>query len=152
MPERSLYEYWALRTDLVFYLLKTVFEDTRSAGKIFLDTRIVRTAETIMRIRRLYEALGVRPEKQVVIRIRYTGLRDRVLSAADPMRAASPWTQTCIEDESQTTIRERVGDLESKLVYLVHAAVCRLTMLFDYFQPSKEQLVRPLIEQFLQKG
>jgi len=149
VDDKSQYDYWALRSDLVFFLLKTLFEDTRSEGKIFLDTRIVRTAEMLLRIRRLYGALGIQDDEQVVVRIRYTGLRGRTLTAAHPSRAISIRNRVCVENEMETSIRERLGDIESKLVDLVHVVVSELTVLFDYFEPSKEQVVRPIIDQFL---
>ena len=151
VDDKSQYDDWALRSDLVFYMLKTLFEDTRSEGKIFLDTRIVRTAETLLRIGRLYGALGVQEDEQVVVRIRYTGLRGRVLTAAHPWRAVSfrIRNRACVENDMETSLRERLGDIEPKLVELVHAAVSELTVLFDYFELSKEQVVQPIIEQFL---
>ena len=153
IPDRSTFDYWALRTDLVFYLLKTLFEDLRSEGKIFVDTRILRTAETFMRISRLYRTLHVRPEQKVVIRIRYTGLRSRILSAGDPGRAMTMLRdRICIEDEAETWVNERLKDIEPKLVDLVHAAISDLCMLFDFFQPSKERVVQPLVEQFIREN
>jgi transcriptional regulator with XRE-family HTH domain len=149
VDDKSQYDYWTLRSDLVFYLLKTLFEDTRSEGKIFLDTRIVRTAETLLRISRLYRTLGVQDDEQVVVRIRYTGLRGRVLTAAHPSRAVSFRNRVCVENDMETSIRERLGNIEPKLVDVVHEAVSELTVLFDYFEPSKEQVVKPIIEQFL---
>jgi len=148
LPDKSQYDGWFLRNDRVFYLLQTLFEDTRSQGKIFLDTRVVRTAETILRLARLYKALGVPSDAKVVIRIRYTGLRGRALSAADRRRVLHG-ELICIEDETMTSIQERLGnmDSESKLVELTHRAVSELTMLFDYFQPSKEQ-VESLLHEF----
>ncbi|HAM41876.1 MAG TPA: hypothetical protein DDX89_02110 [Candidatus Omnitrophica bacterium] len=154
VDDKSQYDYWALRSDLAFFLLKTLFEDTRSEGKIFLDTRIVRTAETLLRIRRLYGALGIQENEHVVVRIRYTGLRGRVLTAAHPERAAgfdSLERRVCVENEMETSVRERLGDIESKLVDLVHAAVSELTVLFDYFELHKERVVQPIIEQFLKR-
>lgn len=153
VPDRSTFDHWALRTDLAFYLLKTLFEDLRSEGKIFIDTRIIRTAETLMRISRFYRTLHVGLEQKVVIRIRYTGLRSRILSAGDPGRAMTMRTQrVCIEDEAETWIKERLKDIEPKLVDLVHAAVSELCMLFDFFQLSKERVVQPLVEQFVQEN
>jgi len=147
VDDKSRYDYWALRSDLVFYLLKTLFEDVRSEGNIFLDTRIVRTAETLLRIRRLYGALGIQDNEQVVVRIRYTGLRGRVLTTARPSRSIR--SDVCVENEMETSIRERLGDIESKLIDLVHAAVSELTVLFDYFELHKERVVQPIIDQFL---
>lgn len=153
VPARSTFDYWTLRTDLVFYLLKTLFEDLRSEGKIFVDTRIVRTAETFMRISRLYRALNVGAEQRIVIRVRYTGLRGRALSAADPGRAVTMLhDQVCIEDGAETWVNEHLKNIEPKLVDLVHAAVSDLCMLFDDFQPSKERVVQPLVEQFVREN
>jgi len=145
------FDHWALRTDRVFYLLKTLFEDARSEGKIFVDTRIVRTAETLLRISRLYRALHVGPEAKVVIRIQYIGLRGRILSAADPMRIMG-FDRVCVENETEAWIKGRLKDIEPKLVDLVHAAVSELCILFDYFPLSKEQVVQPLVEKFLREN
>ncbi|MBI2174428.1 MAG: helix-turn-helix transcriptional regulator, partial [Candidatus Omnitrophica bacterium] len=151
LMDRSSFDYWALRTDRVFYLLKTLFEDERSEGKIFVDTRIVRTAETLLRISRLYRALHVTPKERVVIRIHYIGLRNRVLSFADPARTMRH-DGVCVENESEAWIKERLKNIEPKLVDLVYTAVSELCTLFDYFPLSKEQAVRPLVERFLQEN
>lgn len=147
LPDKSQYDGWVLRNDSVFYLLQTLFEDTRSHRKIFFDTRIVRTAETILRLARLYKALVVAPNTKVLIQIRYMGLRGRTLSVADRRRVLHG-ERICIEDEIMTSIQEQLGNMESKLVELTHRAVSELTMLFDYFQPSKEQVVQPLLQGF----
>lgn len=146
--DRSHYDYWALRKDLVFYLLKTLFEDLRAEKKVFLDTRIIRTAETILRIGRLYEVLGVSGSETVVIKIHYRGLRGRALSVADPARRMVE-QRISVEDEVETSIRERLEHLTPKVVDLVHAAVSELTILFDGFIPDKERVVKPLVEQFM---
>ncbi|GEM_PF-1374677 len=145
------FDHWALRTDRVFYLLKTLFEDARSEGKMFVDTRVVRTAETLLRLSRLYRALHAEPEERVVIRIQYTGLRGRMLSFADPMRRIG-FDRVCVENETETWVKERLKDIEPKLVDLVHAAVSELCILFDYFPLSKEQVVQPLVEKFLREN
>jgi len=151
LMDRSSFDYWALRTDRVFYLLKTLFEDERSEGKIFVDTRIVRTAETLLRISRLYRALHAESEEKVVIRIQYTGLRGRLLSVADPMRRIG-FDRVCVENETETWVKERLKNIEPKLVDLVHTAVSELCILFDYFPLSKEQVVQPLVEKFLREN
>ena len=151
LTDRSSFDYWALRTDGVFYLLKTLFEDERAEGKIFVDTRIVRTAETLLRISRLYRALHVLPEEQVVISIRYTGLRSRVLSFADSARVMRH-DRVCVENETETWMNERLKNIEPKLIDLVHVAVSELCILFDYFPLSNEQVVRPLVEKFVQEN
>jgi hypothetical protein len=97
--------------------------------------------------------LGVPADERVVVRIRYTGLRGRILSAAHPDRAAALHaldSRVCVENDIETSIRDRLGNIEPKLVDLVHAAISELMVLFGYFELSKEPVVRPIIEQFLQ--
>ena len=60
--------------------------------------------------------------------------------------------RVCIEDEAETWIKERLKDIEPKLVDLVHTAVSELCMLFDFFQPSKERVIQPLVEQFVREN
>ena len=118
---------------------------------MFVDTRVVRTAETLLRLSRLYRALHAEPEERVVIRIQYTGLRGRILSAADPMRIMG-FDRVCVENETEAWIKGRLKDIEPKLVDLVHTAVSELCILFDYFPLSKEQVVQPLVEKFLREN
>ena len=141
------YDYWTLRNDGVFYLFQTFFEDKRAKGKIFLDTRIVRTAEAVLRIAELYERLGVSSKHRVAIRLRYSGLNGRELATADPRRHIRAG-HVCIENEVETVIREDLAALKPKLVELTHRAVSDLTRLFDYFEPSRGQVVRPLLRDF----
>ena len=55
--ERS-YDYWALTKQGDFYSLMDLFEDGRRENRIFFDTRIVRTTETLMYCSRLFRGLG----------------------------------------------------------------------------------------------
>ncbi|MBI3323557.1 MAG: helix-turn-helix transcriptional regulator [Candidatus Omnitrophica bacterium] len=141
------YDYWALRNDLVFYLLKSLFEDMRAQGKIFLDTRVVRTAEAILRVARLYEALHISSGEKVVIGLRYTGLRGRELASADRRRMIRGG-KICVEDQSETSLHETLGNIKAKLIELTQQAVSALTVLFDYFPLSQERVIRPLLQEF----
>lgn len=147
IPEDSQYDYWILRRDISFYLLQSLFEDMRAEGKIFFDTRIIRTAETIMRVARLYTALGRGGRERVVIKIRYIGLKGRKLASANPARHVSD-RRPCFEDEAETVIREQLGKLETNLVDLVHSATGDLFQLFDGFGLDKERVVRDIVERF----
>ena len=57
--ERTSYGYWALRSNGDFYLLQSLFEDSRRPNQVFFDTRIVRVTESLMFIENLYAKLGV---------------------------------------------------------------------------------------------
>src|SRR6266496_4182266 len=82
------YDFWRLRKDGTFYVLKSLFEDARSPSQrsIFVDTRTVRTAEVFLRTAKLYEALGVPPDTVISCRIEYGGLKGRVLGVISPRR------------------------------------------------------------------
>lgn len=149
MPDGSQYDYWALRRDLSFYLLQSLFEDMRAEGKIFFDTRIVRTAETIMRIARLYQSpeFGRSVRDRVVIKIRYLGLKGRKLASANPARHIAD-RHPCFEDEAETVIRAPLGKLETNLVDLVHSAVGDLVILFGGFALDKDRVVRDIVKRF----
>ncbi|OGX41443.1 MAG: hypothetical protein A3C53_00525 [Omnitrophica WOR_2 bacterium RIFCSPHIGHO2_02_FULL_68_15] len=149
IPNESQYDYWVLRRDLSFYLLTSLFEDQRAEGKIFFDTRIVRTAETILRIARLYRSpeFGRSARDRVVIKIRYLGLKGRKLASANPGRHLSD-RRPCFENEAETVIQAPLGKLEANLVDLVHSAVGDLLVLFDGFVLDKDRVVKDIVERF----
>ena len=80
--DRLSYDYWALRSNGEFYLLQSLFEDTRTKDTIFFDTRIVRVTEALMFAQNLYSRLGAPPESRVRIRITHVGLKARKIAAA----------------------------------------------------------------------
>jgi hypothetical protein len=56
---------------------------------------------------------------------------------------------TSIENEAQTEFSEKLGEIEGKIVDLVYKAICDITVYFDYFRPSREQVVEPIVKGFL---
>ena len=80
------YDFWYLRKNGDFYLLKDLFENSRNSGSIFVDTRIIRITEALLYCARLYEKLGVSGSVEVNIGISHGGLQDRVMRAANPAR------------------------------------------------------------------
>ena len=77
--DRTSFDYWALRASGDFFLLQSLFEDTRRDHEIFFDTRIVRVTESLMFAENLYTKLGVPPEARVGIRVVHHGLNGRDL-------------------------------------------------------------------------
>jgi hypothetical protein len=67
-PAFNSYDYWALRRNGDFYLLQSLFEDDRTSGYIFYDTRIVRLTETLLYCARLYTQLGVQSASVYILR------------------------------------------------------------------------------------
>ena len=147
---KDIFDHWALRNDGVFYLLATLFEDERAEHTLFVDTRILRVTETLLRISRLYAQLGAAPTDIIVMNIRHTGLKGRQLTFADPRRGAFALLheRRCLEDESVTTLKEPLKDYNTLLVDLVYKVVMNMTVLFDYYQADKQQVVAPLVENF----
>src|SRR5258708_1537938 len=46
--DRKSFDYWAARSNGDFYLLQSLFEDSRKPNQIFFDTRVVRVTESLM--------------------------------------------------------------------------------------------------------
>jgi hypothetical protein len=125
------YDYWTLRRDGTFYLIRSLFEDQKASGAIFFDTRIVRVTESILYCRRLYDSLGVDPDSWVRMTIKHGGLKNRQLRAADPGRMLLENPSTS-ENESEQTHSFRLLDVEPDLVLLVQKFVAPLFELFDF--------------------
>jgi TIR domain len=76
---RTSYDYWAVRKSGDFYLLQSLFEDTRDKDALFFNTRIVRVTEALMFASRLYSALGAAADAKISLRVTHTGLSGRTL-------------------------------------------------------------------------
>src|SRR5262249_22301610 len=96
------YDYWAINRNTDFYTLSSFVEEERDNSKLLFDIQILRVTEVLLYCRRLYELLGYDLRSSVSISIRHTGLKDRKLSAADPMRASTLLDRSCGENEIQT--------------------------------------------------
>jgi len=132
---QNSYDYWALRNNGDFYLLKSLFEDEKKSGSIFFDTRIIRITETLMYCRRLYSKLGVPDSNMISLGIRHGGLKGRVLRSANRGRYISIH-RSASEDECISEINVPIGRLESDLISLVKEFTKPLFVLFDFFELS----------------
>ena len=142
------FDYWNLKRNGDYYLLKSLFEDRRSNKKLFVDTRIVRITETFLHTALLYKHLGVEPSETVQMRIRHGGLRGRELSAANPSRHFSI-VRVSQEDIVISEFSERIGEIEKNIHELVYKAVSDIAVMFDFFKLSKEGVVIPLVNNFM---
>ena len=136
-PEDKAYDYWALRKNGDFYLLKTLFEDERKPEEIFFNTRIVRITETLLYCARLYSRLGVSTAALINVVIRHGGLKGRVLTTSSPGRNLSQGYSST-EDEVTTETQFPLARVESDLVELVKEFCRPLFMVFDFFELSDE--------------
>ncbi len=135
----NTYDYWTIRKDGAFYLLKSLFEDMRKPGHIFFNTRIVRITETLLYAARLYTGFKIPSDSRVLIGIRHGGLKGRILSAAGNNRELS-YERKSTEDEVYTEIETTLEKLESDLVGLVQKFTQPLFVVFDFFELSRNEL------------
>jgi hypothetical protein len=133
---RNSYDYWALRSNGDFFLLKTIFEDGAERADetrvLCFNTRIVRIAETLLYCARLYSKLGVDHSAEVQVAIRHAGLRGRVLAATSSRLALR--TRTCAEDDVETVSRVSLRHIEPNIVDLVKQYARPLFILFEFHE------------------
>ncbi|MEX0877399.1 MAG: hypothetical protein WDZ40_00875 [Candidatus Spechtbacterales bacterium] len=132
--DSNSYDFWAIRKDGSFFMLKSLFEDQREKGKtrIFFDTRIIRTAETLMYLKNLYRNLGIADEQEIRIGIGYKGFKGRILGAAGNRLIFE--NRTSEENEFYEEIETTLEELESSLPELVDRFTRPLFGLFDFFE------------------
>lgn len=126
------YDYWTIRHNGDFYLLKSLFEDERKEGHIYFNTRIVRVTETLLYANRLYEKLGVASEDAIAVRISHGGLKGRCLSATADRRWPFPERNTGEMDEQLVEHRFTLGELETDTLTAVIRFCAPLFELFNY--------------------
>lgn len=138
---RNSYDYWSLRKNGDFYLLKSIFEDERRENTIFFNTRIVRITETLLYASRLYSGLGVRKDAHYLVGIRHGGLKGRVLSTSSvARRLPPPPDKVSCEDEVYTEVETTIEQTETQLVDLVEKFAQPLFVLFNFFELSRDVL------------
>ena len=131
--DRTSFDYWAARSNGDFYLLQSLFEDSRKHNQIFFDTRIVRVTESLMFIESVYKKLGVPPEARVGFQIAHKGLKRRELNSASHNRYMSS-RGPAEEDESISEITTILGTMSETRVDDVRNIVAPLFMLFDFME------------------
>lgn len=136
IEDRSSYDYWAIKRNGDFYSLSSLFEDRRAPDKLFFDTRVIRATEGLLYCARLYSRLGVDPSTSVRFSLRFTGLKNRILSAATPLRAFTLLERRCLEDEIVSEVSTSIQDIEANIVILVKNLLGPVFMLFDFFELS----------------
>ena len=114
--EKESYDYWALRKNGDFYLLKSIFEDMseKEERMLFFDTRIVRVTEALLYCKRLYSNLNIDPSTRVKIGIKHGGLKGRKLSATRSRRFFMRVQSKCEEDEVETFQEVSLSSIDEK--------------------------------------
>lgn len=146
IEKRESYDYWAIRKDGAFYLLKSLFEDQRRPGHIFFNTRIVRITETLLYAARLYAGLKVPPDYRYLVGIRHGGLKDRVLSTSSIARRFPPHGKISSVEEVYNEVETTIEKTESNPVDLVQSFTEPLFVVFNFFE-----LNRAVLEEIVNK-
>ena len=141
------YDYWTIRKDGSFYLLKSLFEDRSKPGHIFFNTRIIRNTEVFLYTVRLYNALKVSEDSRILFGIRYGGLKDRILSVTGN-RSCNFWETKSIENEVYTEVETNLDKIESDIVNLVQQITEPLFILFD-FKKIDRTVVEDIVNNFV---
>jgi hypothetical protein len=142
------YDYWAIGRNGDFYMLKSLFEDSRDASKIFFDSRINRVTELFLYCARLYDRLGVDRSSFINIVVRHSGLKNRTVKAANPNRLMLVDHSTT-EDESITELRIKLEEIETTLTSLVKQVTAPMFILFDYLEIS-DSIYNDIVNSFVQ--
>lgn len=142
------FDYWALRRNGDFFLLKSVFEDLRDPTAIFFNTRIVRIAESLLHCARLYQRLDVAGDREINIRIKHGGIAGRVLSASSPVRQLSRAYRATVDEivSERSVALER---MEAELVDVVKSFTEPLFMMFDFFELS-DKVLGDIVDAFVE--
>src|SRR5437764_1662158 len=126
------FDYWAIRRNGDFYFAGSLFEDQRSSGQLFFNTRIARVTEALLYCGRLYSSLGVDRSATVSFAVRHAGLKGRVLTASNPNRLLDG-PRRSEEDTIDTWITFTLDEIESHLVEKVRELVAHLFTDLDFF-------------------
>lgn len=135
---RSSYDYWAIRRDGSFYLLKSLFEDIRKPDHIFLNRRIVRITEALLYSVRLYSGLNILPASSILIGIRHGGLKGRFISSVGNRTLSNNHESN--EDEAYTEVETTFEKIESDLVNEVQKFTQPLFIIFNFFELDRKVL------------
>ena len=115
---------------------------------ICINTRIVRITETLLYAVRFYSNFNIPPSSRIIIGIKHSGLKNRVLISSNSDRD-DPRERKSSEDEVYTEIDTTIEGIESNLVNNVEEFTKQLFIIFDYFELKKsvlEEIVNKFVE------
>jgi len=140
------FDYWAIRKDGTFYLLKSLYEDAYAPQYIFFNNRIVRITEALLYADRLYSGFGVSPDLQISIGMQHAGLEGCILSAEGNRKLSYEYKAT--ENEVCTEIETSLEEIKTNLVDIVQKFTQPLFIIFDFFEVNSSVL-QDIVNKFL---
>ena len=135
--DNKSYDFWAIRSDGSFYLLKSLMEDMKSKNEIYFNTRILRTCEMLLFLSNLHNYLKTNPEAKIHFKLKHAGLSGRVLSATSN-RSLFRTHGPVVEDEIETEIESDLTSLQNNTSILVQKLLSSVFSLFDFFELNQE--------------
>ncbi len=130
------YDYWSLKQDGSFYLLKSLFEDARKPNYLFFNTRTIRITEVLMYILNLYSKLEVNSNEPIIISIRHSGLKGRIMGAVGNRLIFEQRKSN--EDEVNTEIQTSLKKIDENMTDVVFKFTTPLFEMFDFFSVDKK--------------
>lgn len=139
-PNENMYDYWSIRKDGAFYLLKSLFEDKdiNVSKHIFFNTRIIRITEVLLYSINLYNSLKVPLNSKILIGIGHGGLKDRIISRSG--RRHFGYEYKTLENEVYTEVNKTFEEIKSDMVNIVQKFTQQLFIIFDFFEVNREVL------------
>ena len=126
------YDYWVLRENGDFYTLLSLFEDTDWEQKVFVTTRIQRVTEAFLHCAGLYKQLGLDRSDRINLRVRHSGLKERVLESSSTFQGLLRPKRCWLENDVSTQIEVSIQEIEDDIVRLVEQICGKLFMVFDF--------------------
>jgi hypothetical protein len=129
---KASYDYWSIKVDGDFYLLRSFWEDPTHSDLLWFNVRINEVTEALLYCARLYSRLGVESTSTVSIKMRHVGLKGRRLEGTERRRLH--WERKVGDDECFAEITIPLARIESELITTVKAFTGPLFALFDFFK------------------
>lgn len=143
--ERGSYDFWSLRRDASFYILKTLYEDTKKFGYVSLNIRIARIAESLMYTSNIYSFFKLNSTVPLLIGIRHGGLKERILTAIDKRYLHRNYK--AVEDSIYNEVQTNLQEIEDDLTGVVLKFAQPLFVVFDFFHVDRNS-IEPIVEKF----
>lgn len=145
------FDFWTLKRNGDFYLLKSLFEDQRRENCIFLDTRSIRTAEVFFRTGQLYKSLGIDENQEIECQIEYGGLNGRTLTVASSNRHLLD--RACTGNTVKKIFKGPISGFTelASLQSTVYEVINSITELCEFFSPEKS-VIDEMVENYIANG
>ncbi len=145
-PDRESFDFWAIRKDGSFYLLKSFFEDKSEKNIFYYNIRIARTAEMLMFLSRLYNQLGADINAKIFFGLNHYGLKNRYISATGGRITRGPYGPV-IQNEIFSKIEVNLDSLDQSISSLVSELLSPVFSLFDFFE-LPQNIYDEIVESF----